>query len=289
MSQTLVAIFDNHTTANAAAEKLVKAGFSRSAIDVKTTDGGASGVARTTTTTTTRTEDDDAFGSIGRFFSDLFGGDDNDGAYAGHYSEAVRRGHAVLSVEVDDAKVDAAHAHLVEAGAVDVDEQVTAWRGSGYTGDTTAKGMASSGAATAADAQGVIPVVEEQLEVGKRRVDQGRVRVVTRVASKPVHESVQLQSERAVIERHAVDRPASEADLAGFKERTVEVRESAEQAVVSKTAHVVEEVSVGKQISTETKEIDDQVRYTEVDVVREDGKTVNPASTTTQRPEDRRN
>ena len=280
MSQTLVAIFDSYTTANQAVEKLVKSGISRSAIDVKSTDGTAAASSTTTKTTTNKPEDDDVFGSIGRFFNDLFS-DDDTREYAGHYSEAVRRGHAVLTLDVDDAKVDQVHTQLIEAGAVDVDEQVSSWRSQGYAGGST------SGAA--ADAKGVIPVVEEELEVGKRRVDQGRVRVVTRVESKPVHESVQLESERAVVERHPVDRPASEADLAGFKDRTIEVRESAEKAVVNKSAHVVEEVAVGKQVSTETKEIDDQVRHTEVDVVRDDGKTVDPAAGTTKRPDGSRN
>ncbi len=287
MSQTLVAIFDSLTAANAAVEKLVNAGHSRSKIDVKTTDDGAA-ATRTTSSTTNRVEDDDVFSSIGRFFSDLFS-DDNDREYAGHYSEAVRRGHAVLTLEAEDAQVDRAHTQLIEAGATDVDEQVTAWRGQGYTGGTAgAVGKVQTGAAIA-DAKGVIPVVEEELDVGKRRVDQGRVRVVTRVESKPVHASVQLQSERAVIERHAVDRPASEADLAGLKDRTIEVRESAEKAVVNKTAHVVEEIQVGKQVATETKEVDDTVRHTEVDVVRDDGRTTNPTGTTTKRPDDRRN
>lgn len=269
MSQTLIAVFDSYTTANQAVEKLVKAGFSRNDMDVKTSDGATA--SSSTTTTTTRTEDDDVGGSIGRFFSDLFGGDD-DRQHADHYSEAVRRGHAVLTLHTDDARVDEAHTQLIGAGALDVDEQVTAWRGEGYTGGTASQAMTSqTGALTTDNKEGVLPVIEEQLEVGKRRVDQGRVRVISRLETTPVHETVELQSERAVIERRPVDRPATEADLEGFKEQTIEVRESAEQAVVSKTARVVEEVVVGKQASTETKQIDDTVRRTDVEVLRDDG------------------
>src|SRR4029079_16437673 len=66
----------------------------------------------------------------------------------------------------------------------------------------------------------------------------------------------------------AVDRPATEADLAAFQERTIEVREMSERPVVSKTAHVVEEVGVGKQVSTETQTVEDTVRRTEVEVER---------------------
>lgn len=266
MSQTLIAIFDSYTTANQAVEKLVEAGFSRSEMDVKTTDRTD---ATAPTSIVKRAEDDDS-SSIGRFFSDLFGGDD-DHQQADHYSEAVRRGHAVLTLRTDDARVDAAHTQLISAGAVNVDEQVTAWRGEGYTGGAASQAMTGqTGALTADNKENVIPLVEEQIEVGKRRVDQGRVRVVTRVETTPVHESVELLSERVVIECHAVDRPASGGDLDAFNEHTIEVRESAEQAVVSKTAHVVEEVVVGKQVSTETKQIDDTVRRTDVEVLRED-------------------
>ena len=71
-----------------------------------------------------------------------------------------------------------------------------------------------------------------------------------------------------MIERRHVDRPATEADLAGFQERTIEVAETAERAGRHKTAHVVEEVVVGKQVHTDTQTVEDTVRRTEVEVER---------------------
>jgi len=118
--------------------------------------------------------------------------------------------------------------------------------------------------------ENVVPVVQEDLEIGKRMVEQGGVRVYTRVVEQPVHESVELRSERAVVERRPVDRPLSDADAAAFQDRTIEVRESAEKAVVSKTAHVVEEVVVGKEVRHDTQQINDTVRHTEVEVQRMD-------------------
>ena len=70
----------------------------------------------------------------------------------------------------------------------------------------------------------------------------------------------------ARVERRPVDRPATEADLAAFKEGTIEVRESAEEAVVAKKARVVEEVRVGKEVNDRSETITDTVRRTEVDV-----------------------
>jgi uncharacterized protein (TIGR02271 family) len=123
---------------------------------------------------------------------------------------------------------------------------------------------------------GTIPVVEEQLEVGKRQVDLGTVNVKSHVVETPVDESVTLREEHAAIERRPVDRPASAADLDAFKEETIEVRETAEKAVISKTARVVEEVVIGKTTTSTTQEINDSLRKTVVEVERDDKRTGGP-------------
>jgi hypothetical protein len=68
------------------------------------------------------------------------------------------------------------------------------------------------------------------------------------------------------VDRRPVDRPASQADLAGLGEGTVEVTATAEEPVVSKQARVVEEVVVGKEVSERTETVRDTVRRTEVEV-----------------------
>jgi uncharacterized protein (TIGR02271 family) len=110
-----------------------------------------------------------------------------------------------------------------------------------------------------------IPVVEEELQVGKREVERGGVRVESRVEEKPVTEQVQLREERVHVERRPVDRPVTDADAA-FREGTLEVTERAEEAVVGKTARVVEEVVVGKHVEERTETVSDTVRRTDVDV-----------------------
>ena len=124
-------------------------------------------------------------------------------------------------------------------------------------------------------AQGtVLPVVREELEVGKREVDLGTVRVFSRTETRPVEEQVQLREERADIERRTVDRPATEADLKAFEGGSIEIHEAAERAVVSKTARVVEEVVVGTDASTRTETVTDQVRNTVVDVDKSGAKAM---------------
>jgi len=111
-----------------------------------------------------------------------------------------------------------------------------------------------------------IPIIEENLEVGKREVKTGGVRVRSRIVERPVEESLRLREERVNIERNTVDRPATAADLQNFQERDIEMVERAEVPVVSKEARVVEEVSIGKNVEERNETIQDTVRKTEVDV-----------------------
>ena len=105
------------------------------------------------------------------------------------------------------------------------------------------------------------------MQVGKRTVQRGGVRVVQRVTEKPVQEAIQLHDERVTVERRPADQSTSAADAdAGLQERTVEVRETAEEPVVAKTARVVEEVVIGKEQRDRTETVQDTVRRTDVDV-----------------------
>ncbi len=113
--------------------------------------------------------------------------------------------------------------------------------------------------------QEVIPVAEEQLRVGKRDVSHGRVRVRSYVVEEPVQESVNLRQENVSIKRRPVDRPLQGNDEI-FRERTIEVEERGEEAVVSKDARVTEELVVSKDVDERTEEVSDTVRRTKVEV-----------------------
>ena len=110
-----------------------------------------------------------------------------------------------------------------------------------------------------------IPVVEEHLEVGKREVERGGVRVEQRVEEVPVEEQVRLKEEHVHVERRAVDRPVGAGDEA-FREGSFEVTERSEEAVVAKQARVVEEVVVNKEVGERTETVRDTLRRTDVDV-----------------------
>jgi stress response protein YsnF len=112
--------------------------------------------------------------------------------------------------------------------------------------------------------QTTVPVVEEELEVGKRTVERGGVRVHSHVEEMPIEEVVRLREEHVNIERRPVDRPVSGTDP--FQEVTVEVKETAEEPVVVKQARVVEEVVIDKQTEVREETIEDTIRRQEVEV-----------------------
>jgi uncharacterized protein (TIGR02271 family) len=263
MASTMAGVFDNYDDAERARERLVSAGFRREAIQV-TPERSAWGSGDATYGGHAKQP-----GGLRGFFAELFGIGDGDESH-GHYSEAVRRGSIVVAVEADDdSQIGRATEILEDCGAIDVDERVERWKAAGYTGyDEQAKPLTREEIARDRD---TLQVVQEDLKVGKRTVERGAVRVHQRVTETPVQEQVTLNEERAVVERRPVDRPASEADLAAFKEGEMEIRETAEEPVVSKNARVVEEVSIGKEAKQRTETVSDTVRRTDVDVERTGG------------------
>jgi uncharacterized protein (TIGR02271 family) len=214
------------------------------------------------------------------------GVDEND---AHSYAKGIRRGGALVTVRASDTEVDRIVDILDDEGTVDFDERETTWRSEGWTGagattaSTTATGttgLANRASATSDRADEVIPVAEEELHVGKREVNRGRVRLHSRVVERPVSEQVSLREEHVQVERRPVSGTTQAGTLAGdpFQERTIEVEERGEEALVSKEARVVEEVVVRKEADQRTETISDTVRKTEVDV--EDDRSIRGTGTT---------
>ena len=113
----------------------------------------------------------------------------------------------------------------------------------------------------------VIPIVEERLVVARREVNHGSVRIRSYVTTTPVHEQVRLRNERIHVVRRAVDVPLSDVDADAFREHSIELTATGEEAVVSKTVRVVEEVVIGKIVEEHLERIDDTVRRTDVEIV----------------------
>jgi uncharacterized protein (TIGR02271 family) len=240
-------MFDNATEAQQAVQELLDKGFTQSNIDIsnQNTAGTAS-----STTDTSREDDNDG---IGGFFKSLFSDDDD---YADRYSHVARRSGSIVTVHVQSSdEAERAADILDDNGAVDVNERASQY---GYSGRT--------GIADTNTAGGTIPIIEENLQVGKREVETGGARLRSTIVERPVEETLRLRQERVFVNRNPVNRPATEADLASFREGEIEVTEHGEVPVVSKEARVVEEVSLGKEVEEREETIQGTVRSTEVDV-----------------------
>lgn len=273
MSSTLVAVFDDYSEAQDASRKLQAAGIDKQSIQLNGADSGAEQMS-------VGTASSDEPGTISRFFSSIFGMDDD--RDASKYTEAARRGSIILTVSVaDEARVDDISDLLDDCGAIDVDERAQQWQATDAA-PASGKAMLTGGvvgasAATSAAEGDTLKVVEETMKVGTRTVQKGNVRVHRRVVETPVEEQVSLRDERASIERVKVDRPATEADLqSAFQDKSIDIQETTQEAVVSKAARVVEEVKVGKKATEHTDTVRETLRHTEIDVDKNDDAATSP-------------
>lgn len=110
-----------------------------------------------------------------------------------------------------------------------------------------------------------ISIIEEKMQVGKREVETGGLRLKSRIVEQKVEENIDLRTEHVHVAQTPVNRPATEADLAGFKDSTIEMKEYAEVPVVSKEAFVTGEVSLGKAVEEKNQTVEGTIRKTEVE------------------------
>jgi hypothetical protein len=111
-----------------------------------------------------------------------------------------------------------------------------------------------------------LPVIEEELQVGKRVVETGGVRLRSRIVETPVEEHLRLREEHIHVERTSVNRDATTADFNTFREGTIELTQHAEVPVVGKEVRVVEEVRLEKEVEEREEVVRDTLRSTDVEV-----------------------
>ena len=276
MSRTVTALFDSRADAEAAKERLRASRVDADHVHIH--DKSSAGFSENSYSTSTHTGSG-IWGSIKNAFLP-----DED---RHTYEEGLRRGGYLLTADVDEDCVDDAVRALEDSNSIDIDERSQQWRSQGwnYGADANAGAGATGGASAfgfagdrdrdrtsdrlGAGNEEVIPVVEEELVVGKREVERGGIRVRSYVTETPVHEQVRLREENVSVERRSVDQPLSSVDGDAFRDRTIEMTETNEEAVVGKTARVVEEVVVRKNVGERVEDVSDSVRRTEVDVDRD--------------------
>lgn len=190
------------------------------------------------------------------------------GNLAGESERATRITDTSPDMDFDKGTYQNVQAENVGGTSADSKMNVTARTPSD---ETTASNLRSDiGRTSETDSTKSIPIIEENLEVGKRVVEGGTTRIRSRIVEQPVEESIRLRSEKINVERTPVDRPASSADISNFKEETIEATERTEVPVVNKDSRVVEEVSLNKEVDEREETVRDTVRSTEVDIDKTD-------------------
>ena len=291
----VTALFDSHSAAENAIERLVNAGVPHDRIGLMPGDESE---ASDEAGASSRPEPRGFWGSLGDW---LLPDEDR------HlYAEGLSRGGYLISVTTGDEHYARVMAILDSEDAIDIDERAESWRAEGWAswsgtaaGASTEMGSASSVSPVVAsvraedlDAEAVaslrrtgvagaepglsergeqvLPVVDETLRIGMRDVSHGRIRIRSYVVETPVDEQVTLREEHVAIEHRPADRALSVADQA-FQERTIEAEERGEETVVSKEVRITEEIVVRKEAEQRIETVSDTVRQTEVEVEGERG------------------
>lgn len=293
MANTVIGIFDGAREAEHAVEKLVACGISRNNIDITTGTSGSdtsytSGKRPASSDSKiigdrrvvdedgeTRTVDAKGRNTnrITDFFNSLFGHGSDD---ASRHSSVGSNANSIVTVHAQDGtQAETAAGILDDCGAIDVDERAAQY---GFERTSGSRENETS-----------IPRVQENLEVGKRSVETGGVRVRSRIVERPVAENIRLREENVRVERNPVDRPVSTTDMQNFQERDIELTERSEVPVVNKEARVVEEVRVSKEVNERNETVRDNVRETKVDVENIDTERNRNTDTASNLDEDSRN
>ena len=275
--ETLVAVYDTQMHANSAVKALKAAGFAEADISVFDSARLKAGKSGTGV-------------KEPGLWHRLFGAD----VYqheANIYGETIEDGGVVISVRVPQSEVAHARAVLDIHRPVDIhDRAVTTGAAPAAHIEAVEKKLSAIPLAAiqqvavspnlAAAQPDVLRLAEEHLEVGKEMAETGRTRVRRFVTEWDVAQDVTLHEEHAEVIRKAISDAAFIGDI-DWADEEIEVVETAEHALVNKTARIVEAVSLKKIGSDHVETIKDKIRRQQVEIQRvgADGKIIPDAKT----------
>ena len=118
-------------------------------------------------------------------------------------------------------------------------------------------------AATSSDSEARLTIAEEQLAIGKRQVDSGAAYLRKTVETEHVQETVPVRHEELRVERNPLDaNAATDVQIGADEIRIPLVRE---ELVVEKRAVPVEEVVLRKEVVTENRTVEADLRRERLD------------------------
>lgn len=243
--EKIVAFYDREGKAREAAHALERSGFVSGDISVLNGESFSEKDARD-----------------GGVWQRLFGRSVSDQESA-VYRRTINSGGAVLTLRTADTDVDRAMKILNVHGPMNLHDRSA----STFTPATSTSATTPAEVSRIESGEEVIRLAEEQIEVGKRQVTTGKSRVRRFITEKPVQQQVSLHEEHCEVARREVTDPKLTRDV-DWKDRVIEVVETSEQPVVTKTARIAEEVVIRRRGSDHVETIRDTVRRQQLDVER---------------------
>ena len=186
------------------------------------------------------------------------------------YGRSVEAGGAVLTVRVPETDTARAMSILNAHQSVDLLKRAEQ-QGllSATTTATTTKPavapMPATRTAGVASGEEVLALAEEQINVGKRVIQAGTTRIRRFVTEMPVEAQVTLHEEHVRVVRRAIADPAYIRNI-DWADKTMEFTETAEEPVVTKSAHVMEEVVIEREGRDHVETVHDKVRRQQLEV-----------------------
>jgi len=229
--RTVIGLFDDREEGMRAYASLVEEGFAKADLDILTNDDA---------------EDEPKLAKM----RDYIPSPDVD-----VYLKGVRDGGTIITANVIDSSVERAAAIMSNYNMVNIAERAKLFQQTNP--DLTLRDVATD--------ENVIEVIEEELEVGKQAVERGRMRIYNVVTERDVTQNVALRDETIRVQRRPVNRTVAISDDL-FKDRSYEMIEMDEIALVSKTARVVEEVVIGKEVAEKIETIKETLRRQDVEI-----------------------
>ena len=270
--EKIVAVYDTPAHAELAIQDIIASGVPENAI---TKHSGS----LATTTTTDEVEPVREKG----FWASLFGGEPNYDIAV--YDRSLENGSTVVTVQAPEGEIRRILDILDSHDPIDIDERAKTYglMPASSLQEPPVEETTLPATTTPAQPTGdeTLRLAEESVVIGKRLINRGSTRIRRYVVETPVEESVSLHDEKVTLDRRPVTGggPISNAD---FSEKTIEMTETSEEAVVSKDVRVVEEVSLRKQATDRVETIRDTVRKEEVEVEQIPADTKTTAAGTTR-------
>jgi uncharacterized protein (TIGR02271 family) len=188
----------------------------------------------------------------------------------------VHEGHVHLDITKQQAET---------MGREELPTENDAWYGSatrtaGYeTAETRTASRAATAGTTMREGEDIsVPVVEEQLKAGVREKEAGTARIVKEVRAERQTIDVPVQHDEVYVTERAVNRPATDADLA-MRDREIDIPLTKQEVVAQKEAVVTGEVSIRKETVADTERVTDTVRRESVHVEGADSARVHTEGT----------